>query len=176
MRIYSNILPQSTQHTIQPWQTPQNVTEKPRLMDLRMGHLGISETLKVVRQVTSEMTKLSFVAGKSGSMKDFSYMFTNNLELSVKISCCKFPESYFLVDEWEKNKESLLSFIEEVHVGLKGLVSLEGNSLHQGAEILVWNPDGSKRGKNVLTSEFGEYWRLLRPGPPGNNTYTVQVI
>lgn len=39
-----------------------------------------------------------------GSLKDFSYLFTNNLELDLQISCCKFPRSYFLVKEWENNK------------------------------------------------------------------------
>ena len=60
-------------------------------------------------------------------------------------------------------------------MGIKGLVSLEGNSLHQGAEVIVWNPDGSRRGKNMLTSEFGEYWRVLLPGQNGNNTYAIQA-
>ena len=46
----------------------------------------------------------------------------------------------------------------------------------QGAEVVIWNPDGSRRSKSVLSSRDGEYWRVLVPGPPGNNTYTVQVI
>ena len=48
--------------------------------------------------------------------------------------------------------------------------------MHQGAEVVIWNPDGSRRSKSVLSSRDGEYWRVLVPGPPGNNTYTVQVI
>ena len=47
--------------------------------------------------------------------------------------------------------------------------------MHQGAEVVIWNPDGSRRSKSVLSSRDGEYWRVLVPGPPGNNTYTVQV-
>ena len=43
-----------------------------------------------------------------GSMKDFSYLFTNCLELTLEISCCKYPRPYFLLREWESNKESLL--------------------------------------------------------------------
>ena len=58
---------------------------------------------------------------------------------------------------------------------MKGVVSQEGNILAQGAEILVWNPDGTKRRKNVLTSALGEYWVMLVAGPPGNNTFTLQV-
>ena len=111
-----------------------------------------------------------------GSMKDFSYLFTNNLELDLELSCCKFPRSYFLVKEWEDNRDPLLSYLEQVHTGIKGIVSKEGNVLSAGAEIIVWNPDGSKRSKNILTSDLGEYWRLLVPGPDNYNTFTIQVI
>ena len=110
-----------------------------------------------------------------GSLKDFSYLFTNNLELDLELACCKFPRSYYLVEEWEAAKESLLSYLEQVHTGVKGIVSVEGNRLSQGAEILVWNPDGTQRSKNVVTSALGEYWRILLVGPAGSNTYTIQV-
>ena len=93
----------------------------------------------------------------------------------MQLSCCKYPKSFFLVEEWENNKESLLSYLEQVHMGVKGLVSREGNTLQPGAEIIVWNPDGSRRAKSVLTSQDGEYWRLLLPNVAGNNTFTVQV-
>ena len=111
----------------------------------------------------------------TGSLKDFSYLFSNNLDISLQLSCCKYPKSFFLVEEWENNKESLLTYLEQVQMGVKGLVSREGNTLQPGAEVIVWNPDGSRRAKSVLTSEDGEYWRLLLPNVAGNNTFTVQV-
>ncbi len=30
----------------------------------------------------------------AGSLKDFSYLFTNTLELSLELTCCKFPTRY----------------------------------------------------------------------------------
>ena len=41
----------------------------------------------------------------SGSLKDFSYLFSSNLDLTLELSCCKFPRSFFLLEEWENNKE-----------------------------------------------------------------------
>ena len=146
-----------------------------------MGHLGSAEILKVqiflqnIKSKTSNIFNSQFVEEVTGSLKDFSYIFSNNLDISLQLSCCKFPKSFFLVKEWENNKESLLSYLEQVHMGVKGLVSRDGDTLQSGAEVIVWNPDGSRRAKSVLTSQDGEYWRVLLPNVAGNNTFTVQV-
>merc|ERR1712106_372869 len=42
-----------------------------------------------------------------GSLKDFSYLFSSNLDLSFHLTCCKYPESFFLLREWENNKRSV---------------------------------------------------------------------
>lgn len=50
-------------------------------------------------------------------MNDFSYLHTNCFELSVFLGCDKFPHESELPLEWESNRESLLSFIEQVRTG-----------------------------------------------------------
>jgi len=110
-----------------------------------------------------------------GSLKDFSYLFSSNLDLSFHLTCCKYPESFFLLREWENNKRSLLAYLEQVQMGIKGIVSLEGNRPQGGADIIIWNPDGKRRAKTVGTSEEGEFWKILLPGQNGNNTYKIQA-
>ena len=95
--------------------------------------------------------------------------------MSLELNCCKYPKSVYLLTEWENNKQSLLAFVEQVHTGIKGTVSVEGGKPQAGADIIVWNPDGKKRLKNVATSDRGEFWKILIPGPPGRNTYKVQA-
>jgi hypothetical protein len=51
----------------------------------------------------------------SSGMNDFSYLHTNCLELSVFLGCDKFPHQSELVIEWEKNREAMLTFMEQVH-------------------------------------------------------------
>ena len=109
----------------------------------------------------------------AGTMKDFSYLFTNSLEISVGVSCCKYPVRFALFREWRNNKDSLLAFIEEVHRGVKGVVFLPDNTPISGADIRVWNPDGKLRGKNSTTSENGEYWKVLLPSP---SPYKMQAV
>ncbi|NXU75641.1 CPXM1 carboxypeptidase, partial [Oreotrochilus melanogaster] len=57
-----------------------------------------------------------------GSMNDFSYLHTNCFEITVELSCDKFPHASELPDEWENNREALLLYMEQVHRGIKGVV------------------------------------------------------
>ncbi|XP_037609630.1 adipocyte enhancer-binding protein 1 [Sebastes umbrosus] len=94
-----------------------------------------------------------------GSMNDFSYLHTNCFELSVFLGCDKFPHESELPLEWENNREALLSFIEQVHRGIKGVVrDVEGNPL-PNATVTV---EGIRH--DVKTALGGDYWRLLNPG------------
>ena len=47
-------------------------------------------------------------------MNDFSYLHTNCLELSMFLGCDKFPHESELAYEWEKNREAMLTFMEQV--------------------------------------------------------------
>ncbi|XP_077478609.1 adipocyte enhancer-binding protein 1 isoform X2 [Stigmatopora argus] len=94
-----------------------------------------------------------------GSMNDFSYLHTNCMEISVFLGCDKFPHESELPLEWENNREALLSFVEQVHRGIKGVVKdTEGNAL-ANATISV---EGIRH--DVITASGGDYWRLLNPG------------
>ena len=87
-----------------------------------------------------------------GSLKDFSYLFTSNLDVSLELNCCKYPKSVYLLTEWENNNQSLLAFVEQVHTGIKGTVSVEGGKPQAGVDIIVWNPDRKKR--SIITILF----------------------
>uniref|UniRef100_A0A673MHB9 Uncharacterized protein n=1 Tax=Sinocyclocheilus rhinocerous TaxID=307959 RepID=A0A673MHB9_9TELE len=65
-----------------------------------------------------------------GSMNDFSYLHTNCFELSIFLGCDKFPHQSELLMEWEHNREALLTFMAQVHRGIKGVVrDKEGNPI-----------------------------------------------
>lgn len=48
-------------------------------------------------------------------MNDFSYLHTNCFEVTVELSCDKFPHASELPIEWENNRESLLTYMEQVY-------------------------------------------------------------
>ncbi|XP_042202658.1 probable carboxypeptidase X1 [Callorhinchus milii] len=94
-----------------------------------------------------------------GSMNDFSYLHTNCFELTLEVSCDKFPHQSELPAEWENNKESLLVFIEQIHRGVKGRVT---DRHRRGIARAIIAVDGINH--HIRTAAGGDYWRLLTPG------------
>ncbi|XP_030628233.1 probable carboxypeptidase X1 [Chanos chanos] len=95
-----------------------------------------------------------------GSMNDFSYLHTNCFEVTVELSCDKFPHASELPTEWENNKEALLLYMEQVHRGLKGVIRDKDTKVGiANAIIKVEDLD-----HHIRSAADGDYWRLLNPG------------
>ncbi|XP_015242875.1 PREDICTED: inactive carboxypeptidase-like protein X2 isoform X1 [Cyprinodon variegatus] len=95
----------------------------------------------------------------TGSMNDFSYLHTNCFELSIFLSCDKFPHQSELAQEWEKNREAMLTFMEQVHRGIRGVIKDQQGNPIANATISV---EGINH--DVTSAPTGDYWRLLNPG------------
>ncbi|ROK15807.1 putative carboxypeptidase X1 [Anabarilius grahami] len=95
-----------------------------------------------------------------GSMNDFSYLHTNCFEITVELSCDKFPHSSELPVEWENNKESLLLYMEQVHRGIKGVI--RDKDTRAGIANAIIKVDGLDH--DIRSALDGDYWRLLNPG------------
>uniref|UniRef100_A0A8C9PVS3 Peptidase M14 domain-containing protein n=1 Tax=Spermophilus dauricus TaxID=99837 RepID=A0A8C9PVS3_SPEDA len=73
----------------------------------------------------------------TGGMSDFNYLHSNCFEITVELGCVKFPPEEALYGLWLNNKESLLSFVEMVHRGIKGVVMDKFGKPVKNARILV---------------------------------------
>ena len=49
-------------------------------------------------------------------MADYQYEHTNCFEITLEISCCKYPPASELEQLWIDNKDALLTFVEQVSV------------------------------------------------------------
>ncbi|OCT71750.1 hypothetical protein XELAEV_18034728mg [Xenopus laevis] len=92
-------------------------------------------------------------------MQDFNYLYTNCFEITLEISCEKFPREEKLEQEWHGNREALITYIEKVHQGIKGMITDENGNGIANAVISV-----SGIAHDVTSGEGGDYFRLLLPG------------
>lgn len=55
-------------------------------------------------------------------MQDFNYLHSNCFEVTFELSCCKYPFASELPRFWRNNKESLLAYMEQANIGVRGFV------------------------------------------------------
>ncbi|KAK3607554.1 hypothetical protein CHS0354_011089 [Potamilus streckersoni] len=102
-----------------------------------------------------------------GGMEDYNYLHSNCFEITLELSCCKYPTASHLPEEWENNREALLAYMEQVFIGVSGIVrNADTQKAIDGAVILI---DGIRH--NVTTTQYGRFWRLLTEG-----SYTITAV
>ncbi|XP_054031043.1 adipocyte enhancer-binding protein 1 [Dryobates pubescens] len=145
-------------------ETPDHAIFRWLAISYASAHLTMTETFRGGCHTQDMTNGMGIVQGakwhpRAGSMNDFSYLHTNCLELSIYLGCDKFPHESELQQEWENNKEALLTFMEQVHRGIKGLVTDQQGEPIANATIVVGGIN-----HHVLTGSAGDYWRILNPG------------
>ncbi|XP_066495323.1 adipocyte enhancer-binding protein 1 isoform X2 [Tiliqua scincoides] len=145
-------------------ETPDHAIFRWLAISYASAHLTMTETFRGSCHAQDMTDGMGIVSGakwnpRAGSMNDFSYLHTNCLELSIYPGCDKFPHESELPQEWENNKESLLTFMEQVHRGIKGVVTDEQGDAIANASISVVGVN-----HDVKTASGGDYWRILNPG------------
>lgn len=95
-----------------------------------------------------------------GGMQDWNYVWENNFEITLEQNNVKWPNSNLLPQLWDDNKESMISFLEQVHTGVRGYVL---DAITQDPISAIISVEGIDHDiKNHI--EHGDYYRLLTPG------------
>ena len=97
-----------------------------------------------------------------GSMQDFNYFHSNCFEITLELSCCKYPVSQQLEQEWNKNRQALIDYIKQVHLGIHGNVYDKSTPNKKGIIGATISIHGINH--NITTVQYGDFWRLLTPG------------
>lgn len=115
-----------------------------------------------------------------GGMQDYNYIWAQCFEITLELSCCKYPRAEKLTSFWNDNKVSLIEYMKQVHLGVKGQVFDENKNPLPNVIVEVQD---KKHICPYRTNRFGEYYLLLLPGPyminvtvPGHNPYLTKVI
>ena len=123
----------------------------------------------------------------AGGMQDFNYVWNGCMELTLEISCCKYPPAHQLPEFWLDNREvsnrpsmfprnsrtnsrllcvqAMIKYLGEAHRGVAGVVKdIYGNPIPDAYVRVAGRNFGAK------TTSSGEFWRILMPG-----FYTLEV-
>jgi hypothetical protein len=89
-----------------------------------------------------------------GEMADWNYRYVSCNEVTVELYNSQIPAL------WNDNSESMLSFLEAVHIGVRGLITDRGSGEPLWAEVWV-----AGNSQPVFTDpDIGDYHRMLLPG------------
>ncbi len=50
-------------------------------------------------------------------MQDYNYIYKGSFELTLEISCCKYPPERDLPKLWDQNKDALVAYLQNAHMG-----------------------------------------------------------
>jgi carboxypeptidase D len=96
----------------------------------------------------------------TGGMQDWNYRYMSCNEVTIELSNNFRPSASQIPGFWSNNSESMLSFLEAVHIGVRGVITDRGSGDPLWAEVLV--EDNSHP---VFTDQdIGDYHRMLLPG------------
>ncbi|XP_035919565.1 carboxypeptidase M-like isoform X3 [Anopheles stephensi] len=95
----------------------------------------------------------------TGGMQDFNYVWHGCMEVTLEVSCCKFPPAYELRKYWDDNQMSLIKFLAEAHRGVQGFIMDPTGNPVERAQLKI-------KGRDIgfTTTKYGEFWRILLPG------------
>ncbi|MBI1321380.1 MAG: hypothetical protein GC168_20850 [Candidatus Hydrogenedens sp.] len=103
-----------------------------------------------------------------GGMQDWHYRYMGCNEVTLELSNIKKPSQSTLATYWENNRESMLQYMEAVHLGVRGVVTdaVSGDPVY--AKIVV-----DANTQPVFTDpDVGDYHRMLLPG---TYSYTISA-
>ncbi|XP_048215856.1 carboxypeptidase M isoform X1 [Perognathus longimembris pacificus] len=115
-----------------------------------------------------------------GGMQDYNYIWAQCFEITLELSCCKYPREEKLPYFWNDNKASLIEYIKQVHLGIKGQVFDQNRNPLPNVIVEVQD---RKHICPFRTNKLGEYYLLLLPGSytinvtvPGHDSHLTKVV
>ncbi len=95
-----------------------------------------------------------------GGMEVWNYRYASCNDVIVELSNNKRPPASQLPTFWSDNRQSMLSYAEAVHIGVRGMVT------DRAAGEPLWAQIKAAGNKHAVftDSDIGDYHRMLLPG------------
>lgn len=92
-------------------------------------------------------------------MQDYNYWKVGCMEVTVEVSCCKYPSASELESIWNQNRRSLISYLQFANRGVRGVVKFADGTIGKHLTIRI-----DSREPSFKTNANGEFYRILLPG------------
>ncbi|UJR25919.1 hypothetical protein I4U23_007267 [Adineta vaga] len=102
----------------------------------------------------------------TGSMQDYGYLNYGTIEMTMEVSCCKYPNENLLMNYWNYNRDAMIELLFQAQRGVKGLILNEYFQPIPLTQVMI-----DDRRSVVNVTPLGEFWRILLPG-----VYTLKVF
>jgi len=98
-------------------------------------------------------------------MQDYGYLNYGTIELTMEISCCKYPGVSTLENYWNYNRDAMIELLNQAQRGVKGVILNEYSEPIPSTQVKIDN-----RIPTAKVTSLGEFWKILIPG-----SYTLRV-
>lgn len=99
-------------------------------------------------------------------MQDYNYLKHGCIDVTIELTCCKYPKASELENIWEDNKMSLIEYLKQANKGVKGIVKFANGIPAKFVTVKI-----DSRAPYFKTNKNGEYYRILLPG-----TYNLELL
>ena len=95
-----------------------------------------------------------------GGMQDWNYRYVGCIEVTLELSNTKRPSESTIAAFWDDNRDSMLNYMEAVHIGARGVVTDYETGDPVYAKVMV-----AGNTQPVFTDpDVGDFHRMLLPG------------
>jgi len=114
-----------------------------------------------------------------GGMQDWQYRYLGCNHITIELSNDFEPPEADLPSFWDVNRESMMGYLEAVHMGVRGVIV----DYDTGEPVFASVKVRGRRSRVFSDSNMGDYYRMLLPGTydmavtaPGYETNTLDNI
>lgn len=129
--------------------------------EFSLEYAGLNPEMRSSRQFKDGVTNGADWYRVVGGMQDWSYVWHNDLQVTIELSNRKWPNYSQIPSFYEDNKESMYAYARLIHQGA-GFKLQDSNS--EGKVRIVQTTGGANKDLGSYGFRGGEFYKVLMPG------------
>ncbi len=139
------------------------------LKDLSKRYADLNPDMRNSRSFNGGITNGADWYVLRGGMQDWSYIWYDDLQVTIELSNAKWPSYTAIPSFYKDNKDSMLAYLKSVHQGAGFKLA---NSQKSGTVKILKDAGDKYVPKGEFGFSHGEFYKVL---PEGNYSFIIQV-